>query len=100
MNRDDTYPRFNDLQRYMQATGELPSMFFNVLPSIQASWFQRFAPQTDRYISLELQDVWGSVLSAETLGSLTTSSHWIEKEVALRLLLRVPLISVPQPSGL
>ena len=41
----------------MQANGELPGMFFNVLPSVRAAWLQRFFPLIGRQIPLAMQGV-------------------------------------------
>jgi hypothetical protein len=68
-DQGDNYHGFYDVKRYMQASGELQGLRFNVLPSVRAAWRQRFLPPIGRQISLALQDMWRSILSVETIRS-------------------------------
>ena len=58
---------------YAGESGELPCMWFKVLPSFGAAWLQRFPPPSGRLVSLALQTMWGSILLAETIRWLRTS---------------------------
>ena len=54
---------------------KLPPLFFSQLAPVHAAWRAGFAPSTGRQVSLALQCVQETILSAETVPWLTTTSQ-------------------------
>ncbi len=58
-----------------QQSGELPLLFLSGVSSNRAAWLAGFPPPTVSHVSMALQCVQETILSAETVPRLTNASH-------------------------